>query len=384
MAKKKKKEPKKKANPLLEQALNSAADRFGAGAVRTGTEIPDMFRLRRPTGIPTLDLELMGGFPAGGPTQLIGADGSGKSDLAWRTLATAQKNYGEDFVGAMACVEHWPDKSQARFAGLQLAYNDEELNWLEVERGEKLTKGEIEALKRETGTIQFIPNQEGAENLLELTADMYASGAFQVIVVDSLGALLAESEYEKNLDDEAKVASIANLMTRFMKKVWSASMRMLPDGTSNETTMIIINQYREKIGATKYEDPLRHAGGNALKHGKLVDLFLRRGGWIKDSSKKDKIGKGMVGRVLKGKAGMHEGAIAEWDFHFASGVDIGQCLYDMASRFGMFTRGGTKYKFWDGTKITGKLQAKMYCVDNQEHIVDESFRLAKVPPFRVT
>lgn len=378
---KKKKEPKKKASPLLQEALNRATSRFGDGALRSATQIPDMFRLRRPTGIPTLDLELMGGFPAGGPTQLIGADGSGKTDLAWRVFAEAQRNYGEDFAGAMACVEHWPDKSQARFAGLQLSFSDEELDWLEVERGEKLAKPERAALKEEAGTIQFIPNQSGAENLLELTADMYASGAFQIIVVDSLGAMLAESEYDKDLEEEAKVASIANLMTRFMKKIWSASMRMLPDGTSNETTIIIINQYREKIGASKYEDPLRHAGGNALKHGKLVDLFLRRSGWIKHE--KDKIGKGMVGRVLKGKAGMHEGAIAEWDFHFAYGVDVGQCLYDMASRFGLLKRGGTNYEFWDGNKLRGKLEAKLYCGECREYITQECFKLAKVPPFRV-
>lgn len=379
----KKKEPKKKANMLLQEALSNANKRFGDGAVRPGTDIPDMFRLRRPSGIPSLDLELMGGFPAGGPSQLIGADGSGKTDLAWRILAQAQLNYGEAFAGAMACIEHWPDKSQARFAGLQLAYSPEELDWLEVERGEKLTKQEKNLLEEELGHMKFLPNQDGAEILLDLTAELYASGAFQVIVVDSLGALLTEGEYEKDLEDEAKVASIANLMTRFMKKIWSASMRMLSDGTSNETTLIIINQYREKIGASKYEDPLRHAGGNALKHGKLVDLFLRRGGWIKDSNK-DKIGKGMTGRVLKGKAGMHEGALATWDFHFISGVDVSQSLYDMASRFSLFKRGGQKYKFWDGTEVDSKLKAKMFCLEHKEHIIAESFRLAEVPPFRVT
>jgi recombination protein RecA len=378
----KKKEPKKEANPLLLEVLKNTEKRFGPGALRLGRDIPDMFRLRRPTGIPTLDLELLGGFPAGGPVQLIGADGSGKTDLAWRTLVQAQKNYGDRFAGAMACVEHWPDKSQARFAGLQLALSDEELMWIEEERGEKLTKAEKAKLRQETGTMYFVPNQDGAENLLDLTAELYASGAFQIIVVDSLGALLSEGEYEKDLEAEAKVASIANLMTRFMKKIWSASMRLLPDGTDNETTIMIINQYREKIGATKYEDPLRHAGGNALKHGKLVDLFLRRGGWIKHD--KTKLGKGLVGRVLKGKAGMHEGAIAEWDFHFASGVDIAQCLYDLATRFELVKRGGTKYRFWDGHEVVGKLEAKMYCYENEAYIIEEAYRLAKVPSFRVT
>ena len=89
--------------------ISSVTSRFGKTALRRASEVPDVFRLRRPTGIPSLDLELHGGFPAGGISQIIGEDGIGKTDLCWRCLRQQQIIQGPRYRGAMICVEIQPD-----------------------------------------------------------------------------------------------------------------------------------------------------------------------------------------------------------------------------------------------------------------------------------
>lgn len=367
----------------LVKLQESLTKRFGKNVLQFAAEAPDIFRLRRPSGIPALDVLLHGGFPAGGPSQIIGHDGTGKTDITWRVLAQAQKNYGSDYMGAIACVEHWPDKSQARFAGLQIAYSDEELGWIEKDTGAAIAPEEEAHLRQETGSTIFLPN-ENVEHLLDATADLYASGICQVIILDSIGAIMPENEFEKEFDDSERVGNLPMLMTRFMKKIHSASMRKLGRNRVNETTLIIINQYREKMQATQYEDPMRIQGGNALKHGKLVDLSLAKGAWIKAKDEKTKIGKVVKAAILKGKAGMHEGATGEWDFLFSTGADVNGSLLSLAMTHGLVTKGKDTYLFWDEEEVTGSTAAKLKCSQLSSHIFKTAYQRSNVPGFRVT
>lgn len=370
----------------LTEVLAGLKKQFGSNAIRTAAEIPDIFRLRRPTGVPMLDLILKGGFPAGGPSQIIGEEGAGKTDLSWRVMAEAQKNYGSRYAGVMASVEHWPDKSQARFAGLQLAMSDAELRCYEEECGYEIPNEERLLLTQDIGHTEFVTN-DSTESLLDLVVAMYASGEFQVIVVDSVGAMFPAAELNKDLDEASRVAALANVLTVFMKKLWAVSMQPLPDGRYNETTLLILNQYREQVNMSNPRmSNMRIGGGRALKHGKLVDLLLKRTSWIygKDGDDKTKIGKVIGAQVLKGKAGMPEGATCEWDFLLSSGIDTAGNWLTFAMYHGLCTGIGSYFKFWDSdAKAHGKHLAKIEAFARREAMLQELRRQGKLPSYRL-
>lgn len=391
----KKRSPKKKATkktPKVTRAQMREAlqanlnERFGVGAVRKASEVPDVFSLRRPTGIPQLDLILKGGFPAGGPSHIIGEEGAGKTDLTWRVLAQAQKNYGPEFSCAIACVEHWPDYSQGRFCGMQIPHTTDELRQIELASGEALSKEDKEELQAHVGhELEVVPNDQGIERLLDIVVDMFVSGLYQVIVVDSVGAMQPSTELMKELGESNKVAALSIVLTNFMKKIWAASMSYLADGTPNETTLLLLNQFREEVNLRNPRmNALRIGGGRALKHGKLVDLLLRKGPWIKSGEgiNAKKIGKFVSAQVLKGKAGMHEGATSEWEFYQSYGVDIPSNLLAIGMDCGEISLAGSYYTLPDGSKVQGKAKAKVAVMPFYDQIMAAAYAFHEVPAFR--
>lgn len=398
--KKPKTPPKRKPRPKLdraaarEQVLTAVQKRFGPDSVRTADEIPNIFQLRRPTGIPSLDVILRGGWPAGGPSHLIGEDGVGKTDLSWRTIAQVQKNYGDDAYCAMACIEHHPDVSQGRFAGAVLPYSDAEIAILQEEAGHAFTKAETEELKKEVGKVDFIYG-ETAENVLAQVIDCFASGAYQVIVLDSIGALEAAGVVETEMGGSTQKASVATLLTQFMKKLWPLCVRQLAPGIYNETTLLLLNQYKENVNMANPNSPkMRISGGRAVKHGKLVDLVLNKGPNIYDknkpagASRKPLLGKTVVAQILKGKAGLHEGGSTQWDFLHAVGVDIGTNLLRLGMQVGLVTLVGSRYSFHPSlVGEQGKSQlasaAAAEALVHREAIIQAAMDDAKVPPYDV-
>jgi RecA/RadA recombinase len=343
-AKKKEKEATRAAAPLKmpkpdKNAPPSRADRAalvaarinkafnGKGAILSADQTVNTFTIRRPTGIIELDLAIGGGFPAGGLSQLIGEDNSGKSYLANRTISMTQQTYGEDTAIGLCMTETKYDKAFAKWkCGIHIAMSDFEIALLDQARAQHglapYNDQERAWLKYQVGTFHEAAFQT-AEQVLEAAVQMVEENIYQVVLVDSFGALLTAAEAESDEGLEGRhYGGASGVLTQFMHRLHAALN--LPDkyGRPNTTTVLGINQYRENLKATgKYDNPLQIAGGRALKHGKLVDVLLRKGSKIKIGTRSKAqviVGKEIcVERCIKGKAGCHDGgAKGEYRFYY--------------------------------------------------------------------
>jgi recombination protein RecA len=333
---------KKSATPALDRradidALKASINKQfnGKAVLRQGEEITNVFMLRRPTGVTSLDLAIGGGLPAGGLTQIIGKYSSGKSYLCNKIMATAQETYGEDFAGAACMTEQRYDKYFAKkHCGLRVACSDEEIavhqhGALRV-GGEMFTEDNIKWFKDQVGYFTEAVGST-AEELLEIACQQVESNLFQVLLIDSFGALLtkAEAEAEDGLEQK-HYGGAANVITAFMHRLHAALN--LPDkyGRPNMTTVIGINQYRDNVGRDAQYRPMKVAGGNALAHGKLLDIHIEQGSKIwhqLSGNDKVQVGKEINWEIMKGKAGCHDGGRGTYKFFlgehgYGFGVDI--------------------------------------------------------------
>lgn len=347
---------RRKAIELLRQDINK---QFKNGAVvRLGSEITNVFMLRRPTGVTSLDLAIGGGVPAGGLTQIIGKYSAGKSYLVNRIMATAQENYGDEFAAAACMTEQRYDKHFAKWkCGLRIALSDEEIAILQhiaKQNGHPdFTQEQINWLKDEVGTFSEVM-AANAEQLLEIACQMVESNLYQVVLIDSFGALLtkAEAEADEGLEQKHR-GGAAMVVTQFMHRLHAALN--LPDryGRPNTTSVIGINQYRDNVNAGLYGNPMKVAGGNALAHGKLLDIHLEQGARIRhEFGKNDKrvVGKEINWEILKGKAGCHDGPKGTYKFYFGEhgygfGIDIYADLLVAGLQTDVVQQNGAWYSF---------------------------------------
>jgi recombination protein RecA len=379
-AKKKEKEATRAAAPLKmpkpdKNAPPSRADRAalvaarinkafnGKGAILSADQTVNTFTIRRPTGIIELDLAIGGGFPAGGLSQLIGEDNSGKSYLANRTISMTQQTYGEDTAIGLCMTETKYDKAFAKWkCGIHIAMSDFEIALLDQARAQHglapYNDQERAWLKYQVGTFHEAAFQT-AEQVLEAAVQMVEENIYQVVLVDSFGALLTAAEAESDEGLEGRhYGGASGVLTQFMHRLHAALN--LPDkyGRPNTTTVLGINQYRENLKATgKYDNPLQIAGGRALKHGKLVDVLLRKGSKIKIGPEKAQVivGKEIAWSIIKGKAGCHDGGAGEYRFYYGEygypfGADVYHNLLLTGVRMGVIEQSGSWYGF-GGTAI---------------------------------
>jgi len=318
---------------LITQSINNQFK--GRAVLRSGSQITNVFVLRRPTGITTLDIALGGGLPAGGLTQIIGKYSAGKSYLANLIMTEAQKHYGEDFAAAVCMTEMRFDKAFAKSkCGLRIPYSEEEIEvfrQINAENGNAPFTEDYERwLKDGVGT--FVEGVGGtAETVLEAAVQLVESNDFQIVLIDSFGALLtaAEAEHEEGLEGKHR-GGAAMVVTQFMHRLHAALNLPDKDGRPNTTTIIGVNQYRDNVNAGLYGNPMKVAGGHALAHGKLVDLHIEQGSRIKmavNSNQNVVIGKEINWEILKGKAGCHDGPKGTYSFYFGEhghgfGIDI--------------------------------------------------------------
>lgn len=317
----------------LMASINKQFD--GKAVLRQGADISNVFMLRRPTSILSLDLEIGGGLPAGGLTQIIGKFSAGKTYLTNRIMATAQATYGDQFAGAACMTEQRYDKWFAKKqCGLRIAYSDQEI-------------AVLQHINRTNGNPEFTPenltwfkDQVGyfteaigstAEEILEIACQQIESNLFQVLLIDSFGALLTKAEAEaKEGLDQKHYGGAAGVVTAFMHRLHAALN--LPDkyGRPNTTTVIGINQYRDNIGKDSQWRPMKVAGGNALAHGKLLDIHVEQGTKIKHQLGGNEfvyVGKEINWEITKGKAGCHDGGRGTYKFYWGEqgygfGVDV--------------------------------------------------------------
>ena len=304
----------------LESALAQIERQFGKGSImKLGADNPVMDIEATSTGSLGLDIALgIGGLPQGRIIEIYGPESSGKTTLTLHVVAEAQKKGG---VCAFVDAEHALDPQYAKKLGVNL---DELL----------------------------ISQPDTGEQALEIVDTLVRSGAVNVIVVDSVAALVPKSEIEGDMGD-MQMGSQARLMSQAMRKL-TASI-----GRSN-TMVIFINQIRMKIGVM-FGSPETTTGGNALKFYASVRLDIRRIGAIKDRD--EVIGNSTRVKVVKNKVSPPFREV-EFDIMYGQGISKVGELVDIGVKAGVVEKSGSWYSYKDERIGQGRENAKSFLKQN--------------------
>jgi recombination protein RecA len=300
-------------------AVVAIEKQFGKGAIMSlgGGEIPEIAVI--PTGSVGLDLALgMGGLPRGRVVEIYGPESSGKTTLTLQAIAQAQRAGG---VCAFIDAEHALDVVYARKLGVR-----------------------IEDL--------LVSQPDYGEQALEIADRLVATGAIDLIVVDSVAALVPKAEIEGEMGD-AHMGLQARLMSQALRKLTAATNR-------NNTCVVFINQLRMKIGVV-YGNPETTTGGNALKFYASVRLDIRKTGVVKNGDVP--IGTKTRVKVVKNKCAppFRE---AEFEIMYGTGVNWAGEIVDLASEDGVLEKTGAYYS-WRGERIAqGRDNACKWMAEN--------------------
>ena len=293
---------------------------FGKGAIM---RLGDATRMRVETistGALTLDLALGGGLPKGRVIEIYGPESSGKTTVALHALAEVQRNGG---IAAFVDAEHALDPTYAAALGV-----------------------DIENL--------LVSQPDNGESALEIVDQLVRSAAVDIVVIDSVAALVPRAEIEGDMGD-IHVGLQARLMSQALRKITGNI------GKSG-CTVIFINQLRQKIGVT-YGSPETTTGGNALKFYASVRLDIRRIQTLKKGT--DEFGNRVKVKVAKNKVAPPF-RIAEFDIIFGKGVSTIGCLVDIAEETGVILRKGAWYSY-NGENISqGRDNAIKYVEEKPE------------------
>jgi recombination protein RecA len=272
-----------------------------------------------PTGAINLDAAIgVGGIPRGRVTEVYGPESSGKTTLCLHVVANAQRAGG---VAAYIDAEHALDTEYAKKLGV-----------------------DVENL--------LISQPDTGEQALEICEILVRSGAVDVVVIDSVAALVPKAEIEGDMGD-AHVGLQARLMSQALRKLTGSIAR-------SKTSVVFINQLREKVGVM-FGNPETTTGGKALKFYASVRLDIRRIGPVKE--KEDVIGSHVRVKVVKNKVAPPFKQ-AEFDIMYAEGISHTSLLVDIGAEAGIIEKSGAWYSY-NGQKIgQGRENAKMYLKDN--------------------
>ncbi len=306
----------------LELAIGQIEKRFGRGSIMklgesartTPTEVI-------PTGSLALDLALgVGGVPKGRITEIFGPEASGKTTLGQHIIAESQRHGG---MAAYIDVEHALDPSYAAVCGVNV--ND-----------------------------LLISQPDTGEQALEITEALVRSGAIDVIVIDSVAALVPRAEIEGEMGD-AHVGLQARLMSQALRKLAAAIGR-------SGTAVIFINQLREKVGIV-FGNPEITPGGRALKFYASVRIDLRRMETIKQGN--EAIGSHIKARVVKNKVAPPFRS-AEFDIMFDHGISKEGNLIDLGLELDLVKKAGAFLSYGDVRLGQGRESAKQFLTQNPE------------------
>lgn len=315
---KEKEEGRQKA---LEAALATLTKRFGEGTVMRLGEASQRAVDVIPTGALSLDIALgVGGIPRGRVTEIYGPDGAGKTTLALHIVAEAQKRGG---VAAYIDMEHALDPEYAEACGV-----------------------DVENL--------YIAQPDTGEQALEIAETLVRSGAVDVIVIDSVAALVPRAEIEGEMGDSHPGLQ-ARLMSQALRKLSGAIKQ-------SNTAMIFTNQLREKIGVV-FGSAETTTGGRALKFYASVRLDVRRVTGIKE--KGEVIGSRTRVRVTKNKVAPPF-RVAEFDIIYGKGISREGDILDLAVQYGLIEKRGSFYSYQGQNIAQGRENAKQYLRDHPE------------------
>ena len=309
----------------LETALMQIEKTYGKGAIMRLGDHSDQVNVEAiSTGSLSLDLALgIGGVPRGRIIEIYGPEASGKTTLALHVLASAQKKGGE---AAFIDVEHALDPTYARALGV-----------------------DIDNL--------LISQPDTGEQALEITEQLVRSGAIDVIVVDSVAALLPRSELEGEMGDSS-VGVVARLMSQALRKLTGAVSK-------TNTVVIFINQLREKI-CVMYGNPETTPGGRALKYFSSVRIDVRRIETMKVAG--EMIGNRTRAKIVKNKVAPPFKE-AEFDIIYGEGISkIGEII-DLGVKLDLIDKAGAWFTVGE-QRLQGRDSVKAYLQENPE-IADE-------------
>jgi recombination protein RecA len=303
----------------LESALSQIEKAFGKGAImRLGQGEREAIETI-PTGSLSLDMALgVGGLPKGRITEIYGTESSGKTTLALHVVAEAQRRGG---LAVFVDAEHALDIEYARALGV------------DVDR-------------------LYVAQPTSGEEALEIMDAMIRSGAVDVVVLDSVAALVPKAEIEGEMGD-SHVGIQARMMSQALRKLGGSINK-------SNTAAIFINQLREKIGVM-YGNPETTPGGRALKFWASVRLEVRRGDAIKQGT--EQIGARMKVKIVKNKVAPPF-RTAEFDVIFGRGISRAGDLLDVATVRGFVTRAGTYYNYGDQRLGQGRDNARQFLDEN--------------------
>lgn len=303
----------------IQLAVDQIEKQFGKGSImklgeagRCNVEVVS-------TGSLSLDLALgAGGLPKGRIIEIYGPESSGKTTLAYHVIAEAQKTGG---IAAFIDAEHALDPEYAKNIGVDIA---------------KL----------------LISQPDTGEQALEITETLVRSNSIDVLVVDSVAALVPRAEIEGDMGD-SHMGLQARLMSQALRKLTGIISK-------SNTVVIFINQIRMKIGVM-FGNPETTTGGQALKFYSSVRMDIRRTEQIKDSE--NVIGNRVKVKIVKNKVAPPF-KLAEFDIMYNEGVSKVGEIIDLGVKYGIVGKSGAWYEYGEGKIGQGREAAKQYLKDN--------------------
>lgn len=303
----------------LKNALAQIEKQFGKGAVMKLGETTNKTVEVIPTGSLSLDVALgAGGVPKGRIIEIFGPESSGKTTVALHMVAEVQKAGG---IAGFVDAEHALDPVYAQKIGV----NIDEL---------------------------YISQPDDGEQALDITETMVRSGAMDIIIVDSVAALVPKSEIDGEMGD-SHMGVQARLMSQALRKLTAITAK-------SRCIVVFINQLREKIGIS-YGSPETTTGGRALKFYASVRIDVRKGDAIKNGT--DIIGSRTKAKIAKNKIAPPF-KVAEFDIIYGQGISHVGDVLDLGAELGIVTKGGAWYSYEETKLGQGRENAKKYLLEN--------------------
>lgn len=305
----------------LDLALAQIEKQFGKGSIMKLGDSQIMNVSTIPTGCLALDLALgVGGIPRGRIVEIYGPESSGKTTIALHVIAEAQKTGG---IAAFIDAEHALDPIYASKLGV-----------------------DVDNL--------YVSQPDTGEQALEITEALVRSGAIDIVVIDSVAALVPKAEIDGEMGD-SHVGLQARLMSQALRKLAGVINK-------SNTSVVFINQLREKVGVM-FGNPEVTPGGKALKFYASIRIDVRKGEVLKNGQ--DVIGNKTKVKIVKNKVAPPF-RTAEFDMIFGEGMSKEGTILDMAADRNLVQKSGAWYSYGDLRMAQGRDNAKIFLKDNPE------------------